>query len=104
MDAAAPIERRLKLHDVRLLIAAGQAGTMVKAAEQLGTSQPAISRSIAELEHALGARLLERGPRGIEPTLFGRAFIKRAIAALDELKEGVKEVKLLGDPTGGELP
>jgi DNA-binding transcriptional LysR family regulator len=103
MDAAAPIERRLKLHDVRLLIAAVQAGTMVKAANQLGTSQPAISRSIAELEHALGARLLERGPRGIEPTLFGRAFIRRAIAALDELKEGVKEVKLLGDPTAGEL-
>jgi DNA-binding transcriptional LysR family regulator len=102
MDSA-PIARRLKLHDVRLLIAAVEAGTMVKAAAQLGTSQPAISRSIGELEHALGARLLDRGPRGIEPTAFGRAFVRRAVAALDELKEGVEEVKLLADPSAGEL-
>jgi DNA-binding transcriptional LysR family regulator len=102
MDPA-PIASRLKLHDVRLLIAVVEAGTMVKAAAQLGTSQPAISRSIGELEHAVGARLLDRGPRGIEPTAFGRAFIRRAIAALDELKEGVKEVKLLADPSAGEL-
>jgi DNA-binding transcriptional LysR family regulator len=103
MEAAAPIEHRLKLRDVRLLIAVIQAGSMVKAAEQFGTSQPAISRSIAELEHALGVPLLDRGPRGIEPTTFGRVFMRRAIAALDELKEGAKEVKLLGDPTAGEL-
>ena len=49
------IERRLKLHDVRVLMSVVEAGSMAKAAQRLGTSQPAISRSIADLEHTLGA-------------------------------------------------
>ena len=65
------IERRLKLHDVRVLMSVVEAGSMAKAAECLGTSQPAVSRSIADLEHTLGVRLLERSPRGVEPTQYG---------------------------------
>jgi DNA-binding transcriptional LysR family regulator len=103
MDGLRYVERRLKLHDVRVLIAVVEAGSMVKAADRLGTSQPAVSRSVAELEHALGVRLLDRGPRGIEPTPTGRAFIRRGIAAFDELKQGVKDVASLADPTAGEL-
>ena len=69
------VERRLKLHDLRVLMAVTQAGSMVKAAKQLNTSQPAISRSIAELEHALGVRLLDRSRQGVEPTSYGRALL-----------------------------
>ena len=57
MDNTHRIERRVKLHDVRVLMSVVQAGSMSKAAERLGTAQPALSRSIAELEHALGVRL-----------------------------------------------
>ena len=57
------IERRVKLHDLRVLIAVVQAGSMGKAAQRLATSQPAISRSIADLEHALGVRLVDRSAR-----------------------------------------
>jgi DNA-binding transcriptional LysR family regulator len=103
MDGLRYVERRLKLHDVRVLIAVVETGSMVGAADRLGTSQPAISRSIAELEHALGVRLLDRGRRGIEPTPTGHAFIKRGIAAFDELKQGAKDVAFLADPTAGEL-
>lgn len=103
MDKADRIERRLKLHDVRVLMSVVQAGSMSKAAERLGTAQPALSRSIAELEHALGVRLLDRGPRGVEPTAYGRAFIKRGIAAFDELRQGVRDIEFLADPTAGEL-
>src|SRR5450755_4761561 len=103
MDGLRYVERRLKLHDVRVLIAVVEAGSMVKAADRLGTSQPAVSRSIAELERALGMRLLDRGPRGIEPTPAGHAFISRGIAAFDELKQGVRDVAFLADPTAGEL-
>ena len=60
MDDIERIERRLKLHDVRVLLAVVQAGSMHKAAERLATSQPAISRAIADLEHTLGVRLLDR--------------------------------------------
>jgi DNA-binding transcriptional LysR family regulator len=97
------IERRLKLHDVRVLMAVVEAGSMHRAAERLATSQPAISRAIADLEHALGVRLLERSPKGIHPTQYGEAIIKRGVAVFDELRQGVKDIEFLSDPTSGEL-
>jgi DNA-binding transcriptional LysR family regulator len=103
VDKVERVERRLKLHDVRVLMTVVQAGGMRKAAAQLGTSQPAISRSIADLEHALGVRLLDRGSRGIEPTAYGRALIRRGVAVFDELRQGVRDIEFLADPTAGEL-
>jgi DNA-binding transcriptional LysR family regulator len=103
MDDIERIERRLKLHDVRVLIAVAEAGSMHKAADRLGTSQPAISRTIADLEHSVGVRLLERSPRGIAPTQYGRVLIKRGVAAFDEFRQGVKDIKFLADPSTGEL-
>lgn len=97
------IERRIKLHDIRVLMSVVKAGSMSRAAEDLGTAQPALSRSIAELERALGVRLLDRGPRGVQPTIFGRALVSRGIAALDELRQGIKDIEHLADPTAGEL-
>lgn len=103
MDDIERIERRLKLHDVRVLISVVEAGSMHKAAERLGTSQPAISRAIADLEHSVGVRLLERSPRGIEPTQYGRVLIKHSVAAFDEFRQGVKDIRFLADPSTGEL-
>ena len=103
MDATERMERRLKLHDVGVLLAAVQAGSMHKAAERLGTSQPAVSRSISDLERVLGVRLLDRGRWGVEPTHYGRAIIKRGAAVFDELRQGVKDIEFLADPTTGEL-
>jgi DNA-binding transcriptional LysR family regulator len=103
MDEIERIERRLKLHDVRILMSVVEAGSMGRAAERLRTSQPAVSRSIADLEHALGVRLVDRSPRGIEPTQYGRAIIKRGVAVFDELRQGVKDIEFLSDPTAGEL-
>src|SRR5215510_4093401 len=103
MDEIERIERRLKLHDVRVLMSVVQAGSMHKAAERLATSQPAVSRAISDLEHALGVRLLDRGPQGIEPTPYGRAIIARGVAVFDELRQGIKDIEFLSDPTAGEL-
>src|SRR5262245_12178179 len=103
MDPIDRIERRIKLRDVRVLLSVVQAGSMHKAAEHLGTSQPAISRAIADLEHALGVPLLDRNPRGIEPTQYGEAVIKRGLAVFDELRQSVKDIEFLSDPAVGEL-
>ena len=103
MDEIERIERRLKLHDVRVLIAVVEAGSMDKAAERLRTSQPAISRTIADLEHVVGVRLLERSPRGIERMPYGRVLVKRGVAAFDEFRQGMKDIKFLADPSSGEL-
>ncbi len=66
---------RLKLHDLHVLMAVVQAGSMSKAAAVLNTGQPAISRSISELERELGVRLLDRGRQGVKPTEYGRALL-----------------------------
>jgi DNA-binding transcriptional LysR family regulator len=97
------VERRLRLHDLRVLMTVTEAGSMGKAAEQLGTSQPAISRAIADLEHVLGVQLLDRGPRGVEATAFGRLVIARGITVFDELRQTVRDVEFLADPSAGEV-
>jgi DNA-binding transcriptional LysR family regulator len=76
---------------------------MAKAAEHLAISRPVVSKTIADLEHTLGVRLLDRTPRGVEPTHYGRVLFKRSLAVFDELRQGVKEIEFLSDPTGGEL-
>src|SRR5262249_15860687 len=70
---------------------------------ECGLSRPAIFMRGAHLDHALGVRLLDRGRRGVEPTLYGRALVKRAMTAFDELKQGVRDIEFLADPTAGDL-
>jgi DNA-binding transcriptional LysR family regulator len=80
-----------------------QRGNMVKAAKHLGISTPVVSKTIADIEYALGVPLLDRHPHGIEPTLYGRALIKRSIVVFDELRQCVKDIEFLADPTVGEV-
>ena len=97
------IGRRLKLRDLRILMTVVECGTMGKAAERLAISQPVVSKAIADMEHALGVRLLDRSRRGVEPTPYGRALIKRGIAIFDEMRQGIEEIEFLSDPTAGEV-
>ena len=97
------IGRRLKLNDLHILMAVIQFGSMGMAASQLHTSQSAVSRAIADLEHALGVRLLDRGPKGIEPTKYGRALLDCGVAVFDDLRQGVKNIDFLADPATGEI-
>ena len=95
--------RRLKLRELRILLAVIQAGSMAKAARQLAISQPAVSRAIADMEHTLEVPLFDRTARGIEPTRYGRALFRRGVAVFDELKQGVQEIAYLSNPEAGEL-
>src|SRR5258708_6555901 len=97
------VGRRLKLRDLNILLAVADAGSMAKAATRLAISQPAISRAIADMEHTLGVRLLDRSPQGVEPTQYGQALLKRGLAVFDELKQGVQDIEFLSDPGAGEL-
>ena len=103
MDELERIERRLKLHDIRVLMSVVEMGSMNKAAERLGTSQPAVSRAISDLERVLGVSLLDRSPAGVEPTAYARALVARGLAAFDELKQGIKDIEFLADPSAGVL-
>src|SRR5215510_7203854 len=97
------IGRRVKLRDLHILLAVAQTGSMARAADSLGISQPVVSKTIADLEHSLGVRLLDRTSQGVEPTSYGRAFLNCGIAVFDELRRGVREIEFLSDPTVGEL-
>ena len=97
------IGRRLRLRDLHIFFTTVQRGSMAKAAQTLGVTQPAVSRVIAELEHTLGVRLLDRGARGVEPTKYGRALLTRSNAAFDELRQSVRDIEFLADPTVGEV-
>jgi len=97
------VGRRLKLRDLHILLAVAQWGSMAKAATELSISQPAVSKAIADMEYALDLRLFDRSRNGIEQTIYGAALIKRGVAIFDELKQGVKELEFLADPTTGEL-
>jgi DNA-binding transcriptional LysR family regulator len=97
------IGRRIKLSDLHILLAVAQSGSMAKAANELAISHPVVSRSISDLEHTLGVRLLERNPRGVELTEYGRAMLSRSNAAFDELRQGVRDIEFLADPTAGEV-
>src|SRR5215213_12006737 len=91
------IGRRLKLRDLRILMTVVECGTMGKAAECLAISQPVVSKAIADMEHALGVRLLDRSQRGVEPTPYGRALLDRGLNAFDELKQAVRHIEFLAD-------
>lgn len=97
------VGRRLKLRDLYILSSVVLCGSMVKAASQLAMSQPTVSEAIASLESALGVRLLDRLPRGIEPTVYARALLRRGQVVFDELRQGIREIEFLADPTVGEV-
>ena len=103
LDSDSQIGRRLTLRDLHLFLTVVQHGSMASAAVQLGISQPNVSEVIADLEKALDARLFDRRPRGVEPTMYGEALLKRTRAVFDELRQGVKDIEFLNDPARGEV-
>jgi DNA-binding transcriptional LysR family regulator len=94
---------RMKLHDLHVLMAVVQEGSMSKAAKLLNTGQPAISRSIADLEHALRVRLVDRNRQGVKPTEYGRALLDGGTAVFHNLRQAVEKIAYLADPSVGEV-
>ena len=103
IDWDARIGRRLRLRDLHVFFAVVQSGSMAKAAAHLHVTQPAVSRAIGELEAALSVRLFDRSPQGVEPTMYGRALLSCGSAVFDELRQGIRNIEFLADPTVGEL-
>jgi DNA-binding transcriptional LysR family regulator len=97
------IGRRLRLRDLRVFLVVMQSGSLARAAAQLRVTQPAVSQVIAELEHNVGAKLFDRGRRGVEPTVYAHALLSRSRAAFDELRQGLRDIEFLADAGAGEL-
>lgn len=83
----------MKLSHIRDVLAVSELGSLRKAARHLGIAQPAITRSIQEIEHEFGAPLFERHARGVRLTGIGEIFVRRASIVEAELRRVREEVE-----------
>jgi DNA-binding transcriptional LysR family regulator len=103
LDWDSRVGRRLRLRDLHILFAVVEHRSMSAAGAHLNMSQSAVSQAIAALEDALKVRLLDRSPRGVEPTIYADAIMRRGMNVFDELRSGVRDIEFLADPTSGEV-
>ena len=89
------VAQKLRLRQLRCSVTVARMTSFVAAAESLGLTQPAVSRSVRELEQTLGHALFDRSTRGAELTRRGRDFLDAAEAGLLQIWQGAKAV--LGD-------
>ena len=93
----------MKLSQLRDVLAVAENGSLRAAGRHLGIAQPAITRSIREIEHELGVSLFERHAKGVRLTDIGRAFVRRAEAVQSELRRAKDEVDQLKGGLSGEV-
>ena len=96
-------EGNVKLSQLREVVAIGEHGSIRAAARQLAIGQPALTRSLAELERELGASLFERRPRGVVATALGQLFLRRAASIVQDVRRAREEAEQFGGSTAGTV-
>jgi DNA-binding transcriptional LysR family regulator len=109
MDKNTLFSQRIRLRHLHTFVAVAQQGTLGRAAETLHLSQPALSKTLNELEQLTGTRLFERGRLGAQLTLKGEQFLTHAVRVLDALNHAALSLKSPGDQSAdvvriGALP
>jgi LysR family transcriptional regulator of abg operon len=93
----------MKLHQLRALVAVSNAGSIQEASRLMHLTQPALSKSILELEREMGVSLLERSAKGATLTPYGATVVKRSRAIQKEIARMLEEVDSLRGGLGGRL-
>lgn len=93
----------LKFSHLRMIVALSDHGSVSAAAETMNISQPAASRTIAEMEKIVDSKLIDRLPRGVRLTAPGEALARRARSILLELRQADREISELGAGKGGSV-
>ena len=93
----------VRLTQIRDFVAVVDAGSISSAARLLGVSQPGLTKSIRSLEAELSVSLLQRTPRGVSLTLYGRSFYARARAAHSELDKARQELVHMSGVHSGKV-
>ena len=93
----------MELGQIEAFVEANRRGSISRAADALGLTQPTTTARLHGLERELGAQLLVRGRRGVSLTPAGRRFLPRATAALESLRRGASEAKAGSEARGGLL-
>lgn len=93
----------MEMQQLRHFVSAVEHGNLGKAARALNITQPALSRSIRNLENAVGAPLLERTARGVAPTMFGETLMAHSRAILNEAARALDDVRALKGVSQGHV-
>ena len=93
----------MKLSHIRDVLAVAECGSLRAAGRHLNIAQPAVTRSIHEIERELGVSLFERHAKGVRPTAMGEAFLRRAKAIESELRRVQDEIEQLKGHSVGQV-
>lgn len=93
----------LDLRSLRSMLALADRLNFTRAAEDLGISQPALTKAIQALENQLGMRLFDRGRSGVIITALGRQVIERATAIIADIDEFEHQIKRTATGKGGRV-
>jgi LysR family transcriptional regulator of abg operon len=93
----------MRLNQIRDFIAIVESGSLRSAARSIGVSQPAMTKSIRQLEEELHVQLLQRNARGAAVTPAGRAFLERARVIQSELRKAEDDLELLRGGRAGSV-
>ena len=95
------LDQKLRLHLLRVIDALEVHGSLLKASTALGVSQPALTRSLKDLEELVGTRLFERHTRGVRPTDAGMVLVRSGRRILAELRRTEEDLDLFSNAAGG---
>ncbi len=94
---------RLKLRQLRLLVAVGTHGNIQNAARELGISQPAATKMIQDLELDFEVKLFNRTNRGVVPTVFGETLIRHGKLIFAQVSNAAQELDDLNEGNAGRV-
>ena len=97
------LDSRMTLRNLRLIAAITREGSLLRAAQGLNMTQPAVTKALQDTEAAVGAALFERTNRGVVPTAMGRALAAHAQVVLAQLRHAEQELADLRDGSGGTV-
>ncbi|MFI8481033.1 pca operon transcription factor PcaQ [Pseudomonas sp. NPDC078700] len=87
------IDNRIKFRHLLCFLEVARQGSLARAAGELAISQPAVSKTLKELEEILDSRLFDRSKQGVAPTAAGLAFLRYAGPSVQALQEGVRSLR-----------
>ena len=97
------LPRYLKTRELQVFLAVAESRSIAEAARRLSLTQPAVSKSINELESTLGVTLFERDSRGIYPTRYAEVLRKRALVIFGEIRLAGEEITQLTNADSGKI-
>lgn len=97
------MDNAVRLRQLSYFVEAARSGSLLRAAERLHVSQPAITNGLRDLERNLGAKLLQRHRNGVELTGYGKVFIHHAINVLSEINAGVSHLQAVLKAERGQV-